>query len=228
MTDDTKSAATNGSGQSGTGEPVDIVVAAVGDEAGIIAEGAIVAKGDHALLVARFANMDLAKAAYEALRDDEAAGGLHIDGVLVVNADEKGKIRVQKMTDHSTRTGFAWGAVAGVVLGIIFPPSILASAAAVGVAGAAVGKIGNVVKKANVAEELADVITPGSSGILALVDVAGIEQAKSDLGDAKEVKAVPVDDETAKAIKEVAAAADAPNSADAADTAETPASTTSA
>ena len=73
------------------------------------------------------------------------------------------------MTDHKTRNGFLWGAVGGAVIGLIFPPTILAAAVGVGIAGAAVGKAGNVMMKSEVADELASVITPGTSGIVALV-----------------------------------------------------------
>ena len=124
-------------------EPAYIVGAAVGDETGVKAAAAIAIEGDAALLIAQFADMDAAKRTYEALREAESQQRISIDGVLVVNADAEGKIHVQKMTDHTTRTGFAWGAVAGVVLGVIFPPSILASAATLGAAGAIAGKVGN-------------------------------------------------------------------------------------
>ena len=95
--------------------------------------------------------------------------------MLVVKADYQGKIDVEKMTDHRTRKGFKWGVVGGAVLGIIFPPSILASAAAVGIAGAAVGKVGHTMAKGAVADELAGVITPGTSGIIALVEITAVD-----------------------------------------------------
>src|SRR4029453_8809323 len=130
-----------------TGEPVYVASGAVRDASGVKAEGAIAIQGDAALLIARFADMDAAKAAYRGLLDAETKRAIDIDAVLVANSDYQGKINIQKMTDHTTRTGFAWGAVAGVVLGVIFPPSILASAATLGIAGAAVGKLGNEKKK---------------------------------------------------------------------------------
>jgi hypothetical protein len=105
------------------------------------------------------------------------------------------------MTDHKTRTGFVWGAVAGAALAIIFPPSILAGAALGGVVGAAAGKVGNVAAKSEVAKELADVITPGTSGILAVVDITAVDAVKRTIPQADEVKAVPVDKATADAVE---------------------------
>ncbi len=188
-------------------EPVYVAAAAVGDEYGEIAEAGIAVQGDQALLVARFADPNAAGAAYEVLREAEADRAINIQGVLVVDADDQGKIKVRKMTDHHTRTGLVWGAVAGAALAIIFPPSILAGAALGGVVGAAAGKIGNVKAKSEVARELADVVTPGTSGILAVVGINAVDDVTKSLPDAEEVKAVPVDDETAAAVNEAAKAA---------------------
>ena len=145
--------------------------------------------------------------AYEALRDAETRRAIDIQGVLVVDADYQGKISVRKMTDHHTRTGFAWGAVAGVALAIIFPPSLLAGAALGGVVGAAVGKAGNIATKSDVAKDLADVITPGTSGIVAVVDITAVDAVKDSIPEASEVKAVPIDKETADAVTSAANAA---------------------
>ena len=188
-------------------EPVVVVAAAVGDDAGIEAEAAIAVQGSQAILVAQFADMNAAEAAYEALRDAEISGAIDIDGVLVVNADHDGKIRVKRMSDHTSRNGFVWGAVAGAALAVIFPPSLLAGLVAGGVVGGAIGKVGNQLKKGQVAAELATVITPGTSGIIAVVDLAAVGEVEATIPESKAVKAVPVDKETAAVVKEAAAAA---------------------
>ena len=194
-----------------TTRPADDVVVAAGriaDEQGVLAEAAIAAQGDHALLVARFADPTLAMAAYDLLLDAEIAEELEIDGVLVVNADEKGKLHVQKMTDHSTRKGLKWGIVGGVVAGIFLPATIIGGAIALGVAGATAGKARNLYHRVEVEEELAGVITPGTSGIMALVSGWAAEAVAKKLTEAQEVKTVPVDEETAEAVKAAATAAD--------------------
>ena len=196
-------------------EPLVIVAASVGDEQGDVFQGAVAAQGSHAVLVARFADPDAAAQVYEGLRDGEAGGSYHIDGVLVVHADEAGKVSVQKLTDHHTRKGVGWGVVGGVIAGILFPPSILASAVVLGGAGGILGKIGNIREKQRVEQAVADVITAGTSGILALVSLEDVEAVKATMPEAQEVKAIPVDDKTAAAIEqaagsESAAAGDAP------------------
>lgn len=203
MTDETTTAAGDAEG------PVVIAALAVGDEQGDVVQAGIAAQGSHVVLVARFADEGAAAKVYDGLRNGEAAGRYHIDGVLVVHADEDGKVAVQKLTDHSTRTGAGWGIVGGVVAGILFPPSILASAAVFGGAGAVLGKIGNIREKKRVEQEVADVITAGTSGILALVSLQDVEAITASIPEAQEVKTIPVDDKTAAAIELAAGSPDA-------------------
>jgi uncharacterized membrane protein len=190
-------------------DDVTVVTGVVSDEQGVLAEGAIAVEGDHALVVARFADKDSALSIYDALLEAELNGSLHIDGVLVVNADTDGRLHVQKMTDHSTRTGLKWGIVGGVVAAVFLPATLLAGAVALGTAGAAAGKARNLKHRLDVEKELADVITPGTSGILALVTATDAPAVEAKMPGADEVKTVSVDEETAAAIKEAASEADA-------------------
>jgi uncharacterized membrane protein len=187
----------------------DVVVAGavIADDAGVIAEGAVAVQGEHALVAARFANEDAARLVYADLLSAEIDGTLHIDGVLVVKGDSNGKLHVQKMTDHSTRTGLAWGIVGGVVAGIFLPATIVAGAVTLGVAGAAAGKARNLARRLDVEKSLAGVITPGTSGILAMVTAADAPAVTAKMPDAEEVKTIPVDAETADAVKAAAAEA---------------------
>ena len=190
-------------------EDVVVVATQVSDDKGVIAEAAIAAEGDHALIVARFADTTSAIAIYHELLGAELDGSLEIDGVLVAKADADGRIHIQKMTEHSTRKGLKWGIVGGVIAGIFLPATIVGSAVVLGFAGAAAGKARNLYHRVEVEKELTDVITPGTSGILCLVSVAAASDVRLKMSDAQEVKTVPVDAETAGAIKAAAAAADA-------------------
>jgi len=184
-----------------------VVAAQVADDQGVLARGAIAAQGSYALIVARFADTTSAKAIYDTLVDAEIAGGLLIEGVLVVKCDDNGKMHVQKMTDHSTVKGLAWGAVGGAVAAIFLPATIIGGAVALGVAGAFAGKARNLYRRVEVEKELTEVITPGTSGILCLVSAAQAKAVTDKMPDAQEVKSVPVDAETAGAIKAAAAQA---------------------
>jgi uncharacterized membrane protein len=201
MTDETKNTAPEPE------QEVDAAVGVIADDYGNVqALTGVAVQGNQAVIVAQFADMDAAKAAYYALLDAEAKRAIDIAAVLVANADYQGKVHIQKMTDHKTRNGFLWGAAAGAVIGLIFPPAILGAAVGVGIAGAAVGKAGNVMMKSEVADELASVITPGTSGIVALVSLTAVDAVTATIPQAKVVKSAPVDATTAAAVTQAAKA----------------------
>ena len=129
--------------------------------------------GVYTLLVADFADTSTAWDAYQALESVEDGRTVEIEGVVVVKRDADGKLEIQKATDHSTRSGLKWGVVGGIALGVIFPPSIIGSAAALGAAGAATGKLRQLHHHKELAERLENSIAPGHSGILALVSDPG-------------------------------------------------------
>ena len=214
MTDDQQTPAPTTAAATGD---TTVVAAQVADDQGVLAEGAVAVQGDQALIVARFADTDAAILMYDQLIDMEVSEELEIDGVLVVKADDGGKIHVQRMTDHSTRTGLKWGIVGGVVAAVFLPATIVAGAVTLGFAGAAAGKARNLYHRVEVEKDLAGVITPGTSGILCLVSAAAADEVAQKMPAAQEVKTVPVDAETADAIKEAAAAADTSAPAPAAD-----------
>ena len=107
------------------------------------------------MIVADFADTATAWEAYEALKGIEDGRTVEIEGVVVVKREADGKLEIQKATDHSTRSGLRWGLVGGIALGVIFPPSIIGSAAALGAGGAAVGKIRQRHHRSELADELA-------------------------------------------------------------------------
>src|SRR3954447_26282961 len=97
--------------------------------------------GAYTLIVADFSHTSTAWEAYEVLKSVEDGRTVAIEGIVVVKREADGKLEIQEATDHSTRSGLRWGLVGGVALGLIFPPSIIGGAAALGAAGAATGKV---------------------------------------------------------------------------------------
>ena len=137
-----------------------------GSDADVVAG---VTDGAYALVVADFADTESAWRAYEDLKAVEDGRTVAIEGVVVVKRGDDGQLDVQKSTDHSTRSGLRWGLVGGIALGVIFPPSILGSAAVLGTTGAAAGKMRQLQHRHDLAKDLEDSIAPGHSGIVALV-----------------------------------------------------------
>lgn len=170
---------------------------------------AAVSDGAYTLFVADFSDDSLALAAYEQLKTIEDDRTFEIEGVLVVKRDQGGELTVQKVTDHSTRSGLRWGLVGGAVLGVIFPPSILGSAATLGAGGAAIGKARQLHHKSEIAKELGDAVAPGHSGIIALVSDPGAVKIRKALELADAIVENAVDDVVARDIKAAAKEAEA-------------------
>jgi uncharacterized membrane protein len=102
------------------------------------------------------------------------------------------------------RKGLTWGLVGGVVLGVVFPPSVLGSAVALGAVGAATGKARELHHRSELADELQDAITPGHSGIIALVSDPGAVEIQKALAAADAIVSHAVDKVTAQDIKAAA------------------------
>ena len=165
---------------------------------------AAVTDGGYTVLVADFADTDTAWDAYEMLKSVEDGRTVAIEGVVVVKRDTDGELEIQKATDHSTRSGLKWGVVGGIALGVIFPPSIIGSAAALGAAGAATGKIRQLHHRSELADELENSIAPGHSGIVALVSDPGVLEIRKALAKANGIVESAVDDVAARDIKAAA------------------------
>jgi uncharacterized membrane protein len=177
---------------------------AAADEGDLTVDAAAISDGAYTLFVADFNDTETAWEAYELLKEIEDGKSVEIEGVLVIKRDVGGEVEVQKATDHSTRRGLGWGVVGGVVLGVLFPPSIIGSAVVLGAGGAAVGKLREVHHKNELEAELADAIQPGHSGILALVSDPGVIEIRKALDKANRIVEKAVDDVLADDIKAAA------------------------
>ena len=174
------------------------------DQPEVAASVAAVTDGAYALIVADFADTDTAWEAYEALKAVEDGRHVEIEGVIVVKREADGTLDIQKATDHSTRSGLKWGVVGGVVLGVLFPPSIIGSAAALGVAGAATGKLRQLHHRSELEAKLENAIAPGHSGILAFVSDPGAVEIRKALDKADHIVESAVDGVVARDIKAAA------------------------
>src|SRR5918993_5802869 len=168
------------------------------------ADVAAVSDGASTLFVADFNATSAAPEAYEALRSLEEGRHFAIDGVVVVNRDADGKLEIEKATDHSTKRGTKWGLVGGAALGLVFPPSIIGSAVALGAGGAALGKAKQPHNKIGLEKDLADAVPPGHSGIVALVSDPGAVEIREALAKANGIVERAVDGVVAKDIRAVA------------------------
>ena len=168
------------------------------------ADVAAVSDGATTLFVADFNDTGAAWEAYEALQSIEDGRHFAIDGVIVVNRDADGKLEIQKATDHSTKKGLKWGLIGGAALGLVFPPSIIGSAVALGAGGAALGKAHQLHDQIGLEKDLADAVAPGHSGIVALVSDPGAVEIREALAKANGIVEHAVSDVAAKDIRAIA------------------------
>lgn len=138
------------------------------------------AKSDGVFLyVATYADEAAARADYEVvkqLHDVDAIGNFD---VAVVTKDDKGKVHVNK-DETATRSGAWKGIGAGALIGLLFPPAIIASAAVVGVAGGVAGHLWKGMSRSDV-KEFGEVIDDGEAALVVLGDVtvsAALEKAE--------------------------------------------------
>jgi uncharacterized membrane protein len=92
------------------------------------------------LYVAAYDSEEDARADYDVLLALHAEGVVGTYDAAVITKDHEGKVHVhkhEKPTQHGAWTGIGVGAV----IGILFPPSIIASAVAGGAAGGVIGHI---------------------------------------------------------------------------------------
>src|SRR5580658_7481009 len=134
------------------------------------------------ILIATYPDQTSAEADWEEL-EKTAKAGHYLSDAAVVTKDAEGN---PKITDRQSRHGWGKGAIVGAVVGLLFPPSILAGAAIGAVAGGGVARLHRALGRDKV-KSLGDVFDQGQAAIIAVVDVGAVDAFKSVLGKATAV-----------------------------------------
>jgi len=125
---------------------------------------------DKKVLTATFPTQGGANLAVKKLQELEKRGLLDVENTITVNKNALDKIDIHETTGDSGRKGAGIGALVGGVLGLIFPPSILATTAL----GAAVGGMTGVLRGSNFDESeikaMGEALQPGQSMLVAIVE----------------------------------------------------------
>jgi uncharacterized membrane protein len=126
------------------------------------------------IYVAAYPDEMAAQADYQAVKDLHASGLVGSYDASVVTKDSKGKVH-QNKDETATRHGAWWGVAAGAALGVIFPPSILGTAALGGLLGGVGGHLSKGMSRGRV-KELGEFIEPGQAGLV-VVGESQVENA---------------------------------------------------
>jgi len=127
-----------------------------------------------------------------------------IDSALITKSED-GKVKVEETTELTTGKGARRGAVITGVLGLIYPPSLIASILVGGGLGGLIGKLRDTGIKNPQIKDIADRLEPGKSAVIALADEESTPDVQRALaGYEGRLVVQPIDDETMKHIYEAA------------------------
>ena len=108
----------------------------------------------------------VAQGDYDVVKDLHAAGAVGSYDAAVITKDASGKVHVNK-DETSTRHGTWGGIAAGALVGLLFPPSIIASAAVGGAVGGVGGHLRKGLSRSDV-KELGELIDAGEACLLVI------------------------------------------------------------
>lgn len=156
------------------------------------------------MFIGTYPDEDAAQADYDVVKALHGIDAIGNFDAAVVTKDAHGKVHVNK-DETMTRKGAWRGVAAGALVGLLFPPSIIATAAVVGTAGGVAGHLWKGMSRSDV-KELGDVIDVGQAALVVVGDVTVSEALeKAELRAVKEIrKQVNVNlDDLEKEIKAV-------------------------
>ena len=155
------------------------------------------------LYIAAYPDPTAAQADWAAIKQLAHDDVINVDGLILVSRRADGKIHVDD-DFHETRKGATWGAVGGAVIGLIFPPAILASAAVGAGIGAGAGALVSHGRKEEIKADVEDTLPLDSSGIVALFEEQWEDDIDKALSKASNVTKEKVDPDSADKVKTAA------------------------
>ncbi|HXZ69412.1 MAG TPA: sulfatase-like hydrolase/transferase, partial [Streptosporangiaceae bacterium] len=122
------------------------------------------------------------------------------EGVILVEHDAAGQVKVSQTGDHLGRKGLGWGGGVGVVVGLFSPP-LLASIAVGAAAGGLVGRFAEHKVASGLEKGLGDKLAAGTAAIVAMVDDDDRLAAERALGGSLAKSVVPMDKKGVRGLK---------------------------
>jgi uncharacterized membrane protein len=152
------------------------------------------------VFVATYDSEDGAAEAAKAFKGAQRDGAIDLIDAAVIVHSADGKVKFDETADPSGKKWAKRGAIAGGVVGLIFPPSIILSAAVGGGAGGVWGKVRDKGFKDADLKEIGNSLPPGSSAIIAVAEDRMVEQLERSLVGYKKIAKHLVSAEAAAAI----------------------------
>jgi uncharacterized membrane protein len=152
------------------------------------------------VLIAVYLFEDLAKQDFDAMLKLAEEGSITAEGVVLVQKDSHGEVRVKETGDHLGRRGLEFGGGVGLVVGLFAPP-LLAATAIGAAAGGAIGKFAEHRVESGIAEKMDGALPNGSGGVIAVYDSDGHDAVDKALANAIKKSVAQIDGMSAKNLK---------------------------
>jgi uncharacterized membrane protein len=158
------------------------------------------------LYIAAYGDPDAARVDWDAIKQLADDDVIKVDGLVLVSRRSDGKIHVDD-DFHTARKGAGWGAVGGAVVGLIFPPTLLAGALVGAAIGGGVGGLMSHSEKKAIKADIEDTLPLNSSGIVAMFEEQWATAVDGAIPHATNVTKEKVDPDSAAQVKTAATTA---------------------
>ncbi len=152
------------------------------------------------VVIAAYLFDDLAKKDFEAVLKLAEEKRITVEGVVLVQKDEKGEVEVSETGDHLGRKGLKIGGGVGLVVGLFAPPLLAATAIGAALGGLA-GKFAKHRLESGIGKKMDDALPPGSGGVIAVYDTGGADTVDKALVNAVKKSVAQIDGMSAKKLK---------------------------
>lgn len=133
------------------------------------------------LVVAAFTDEKGAEKALETLKQAKKEKLIYIRDAAVITCDANNKVHIKETADMRGGKGAGIGALVGGAVGLIFPPSILASAAVGAVVGGLGAKLHDAGFRDEQLKEIGASLKPGTSAIVAVIEHVWVDEIEREL-----------------------------------------------
>ena len=153
-------------------------------------------EGTITVMVAIYDNEIDATLGLATLERMEQEGAIELqDAAVLVKDGSSGKLKIKETAELTSKKGALKGAVAGGIIGVIFPPAVLAMGAIGAAAGAVLGHFTDQGFKNNLLKEMGEGIPSGGSAFVVVVEERWVEELTKYVRRSGTVKSYPLDDE---------------------------------
>jgi uncharacterized membrane protein len=153
-----------------------------------------------ALYIAAYSDPDAAEADWEDIKKLAKEKVITVDGLVLISRDADGKVH-EKDNAHTVGIGTVLGAAGGFLVGLIFPPALLATTVVGAGVGAGTGGLVSHHEKKEIKAEVANDVPVGTSGIVVLLEERWVADAEKALSKADNVSKHKVDKKSVEHAK---------------------------